>query len=204
MICDTYYSVIYYVYREKIGMENKFDYEDQHLARFYSDEFYRKAQRNDQDWTELSIDRGLYIENVCFTFIKSVGLFITAFLLSGIFGAEEGIVYSVLILPLIAILKTAYLDFEPLFIHASYSDKAIIVRRGTAAESIERLDLRTVENIELKLTPVGKIRNSGTLDIYGYGGQVRIPYIKDPIAVQTKLEKLIQNYKSDYQNEAKG
>ena len=174
-----------------------FDYEDQYLARFFSDEFYRKAQRKDQVWTELSIDRGLYIENLWFTFI-------TAFLLSWAFGAEEGIVYSVLILPLIAILKTAYMDFEPLFIQASYSDRAIIVRRGTVAESIERLDLRTVENIELKLTPIGKIRNSGTLDIYGYGGQIRIPYIKDPIAVQEELESLIQNYKSDHENKVKG
>ena len=180
------------------------DYEDQYLARFFSDEFYRKAQRKDQVWTELSIDRGLYIENLWFTFMKSAGLFITAFLLSWAFGAEEGIVYSVLILPLIAILKTAYMDFEPLFIQASYSDRAIIVRRGTVAESIERLDLRTVENIELKLTPIGKIRNSGTLDIYGYGGQIRIPYIKDPIAVQEELESLIQNYKSDHENKVKG
>lgn len=118
-------------------------------------------------------------------------------LLSWLFGADESIVYSVLILPLIAILKTAHWDFEPLFIEASFCEKSILVRRGTVIESIEKFDLRTVENIELVLTPFGKLRNSGTLDIYGYGGQIRIPYVKDPLTVQAKLEGFIQSYKAD-------
>lgn len=167
------------------------------IARFFSDEFFRKSQNKEFDWTDVPIDRSLYVENLCLTCIKVTGLFVTAFLLSWLFDAEKGIVFSVLILPLVAILKNSYLDFEPLFIQVAYCDRSIIVRRGTAAESIERLDLRTVENIELKLTPIGKLRNSGTLDIYGYGGQIRIPYIKNPLIIQADLERLIQKYKSD-------
>ena len=186
------------------GEDNPFIFSNLEGFKFlglFSDEFFQKAKSDASEWTDISIDRQLYQENLCLTFMKSAGLFLTAFLLSWIFGADEGIVYSVLILPLITILKTAYLDFEPLFIQAAYCDTSIIVRRGTAAESIERLDLRTVENIELKLTPIGKLRNSGTLDLYGYGGQIRIPYVKHPLALQAELERLIQTYKSDHAHE---
>ncbi len=171
--------------------------EKQDFAWFFSDEFFRKTQNLEFSWIDIPVDRELYLENLFLTAIKIAGLFITAYFLSWLFGAEESIIYSILILPLVAILKTVYLDFEPLFVQAAYCERAIMVRRGTSLESIQRLDLRTVENIELSLTPIGKVRNSGTLDIYGYGGQIRVPYIKDPLKVQADLEKLIQEYKSD-------
>jgi len=164
---------------------------------FFSDEFFRKAQEGATDWIQIPIDRSLYKENLWFTFIRVAGLLLIAALLSWIFGADQGIVYGVVILPLVAVLKTAYLDFEPLFIQAAYSQNSIIVRRGTAAESIERFDLRTIENIELKLTPIGKLRNSGSLNIFGYGGQIQIPYVRDPLDVQAKLMEFIRAHKQD-------
>jgi hypothetical protein len=114
--------------------------------------------------------------------------------------------FSILMLPALLILRDAHIILEPFTIRTQITDSEVTVTRGLLTRKSDRLSMKTLENIELVKTPLGRLNigswcNYGTLNLYAYGGTVVIPYLKNPEGIQTEIEAILKKItESNQQN----
>ena len=99
---------------------------------------------------------------------------------------------SLVVLPAIYILKDSYLMFEPYFVRVSLSDKTVTVESGILTKRLDCLNLKTVENVEMIRTVLGRLLGYGTLNVYAYGSWVEIPYVENVSIIKSKIESSIE------------
>jgi hypothetical protein len=114
--------------------------------------------------------------------------------------------FSILMLPALLILRDAHIIFEPFTIRTQITDSEVTVTRGLLTRKSDRLSIKTLENIELVKTPLGRLNigtwcNYGTLNLYAYGGTVVMPYLKNPEGIQMEIEAILKKItESNQQN----
>ena len=84
---------------------------------------------------------------------------------------------SMLILPVLYILKDFYKVFESLTVVAVYDDKTISVTRGILTKVKDTLEFEKADNIELITTIAGGWFGYSTIRLYSPGGNVEVPFI---------------------------
>jgi hypothetical protein len=104
--------------------------------------------------------------------------------------------FSILLLPALLVLKDAHIILEPFTIKTIITDNEVSVTRGLLTRTTDKLSIKTLENIELVKTPMGRINisqvgNYGTLNLYAYGGTVIMPNLKKPEAIQMEIEAIL-------------
>jgi hypothetical protein len=105
--------------------------------------------------------------------------------------------FSILMLPALLILRDAHIILEPFTIKTIITDSEVSVTRGLLTRTTDKLSIKTLENIELIKTPMGRITifhwgNYGTLNLYAYGGTVIMPNLKKPEAIQKEIEAILE------------
>lgn len=110
--------------------------------------------------------------------------------------------FSILLLPALLILKGAHIIFEPFTIKIYISDNDVTVKSGLLTRTTDRLNIKTLENIELVKTPVGRMGNRywakyGTLYLHAYGGMVIMPFLKEPEETQKRIEVILSKSKNE-------
>jgi|TARA_R110000744_G_scaffold38010_3_gene87015 hypothetical protein len=105
--------------------------------------------------------------------------------------------FSILMLPALLILRDAHIILEPFTIRTQITDSEVTVTRGLLTRKSDRLSIKTLENIELVKTPLGRLNigswcSYGTLNLYAYGGTVVMPYLKNPKGIQTDIEAILK------------
>ncbi len=105
--------------------------------------------------------------------------------------------FSILMLPALLILRDAHIILEPFTIRTQITNSEVTVTRGLLTRKSDRLSIKTLENIELVKTPLGRLNigswyNYGTLNLYAYGGTVVMPYLKNPEGIQTDIEAILK------------
>jgi hypothetical protein len=114
--------------------------------------------------------------------------------------------FSILMLPALLILRDAHIILEPFTIKTLITDSEVSVTRGLLTRTTDKLSIKTLENIELVKTPLGRLNigswcNYGTLNLYAYGGTVVMPYLKNPEGIQTEIEAILKKItESNQQN----
>lgn len=84
---------------------------------------------------------------------------------------------SMLILPVLYILKDFYKVFDSLTVVAEYDDKTISVTRGILTKVKDTLEFEKADNIELVTTIAGGWFGYSTIRLYAPGGNVEVPFI---------------------------
>jgi hypothetical protein len=131
--------------------------------------------------------------------VKLAGLYVVYNLGSLMMNLAEtnNTLFSILMLPALLILRDAHIILEPFTIRTQITDSEVTVTRGLLTRKSDRLSIKTLENIELVKTPLGRLNiglwcNYGTLNLYAYGGTVVMPYLKNPEGIQTDIEAILK------------
>tara|TARA_Y100000310_G_scaffold243268_1_gene247738 strand:- start:6294 stop:6731 length:438 start_codon:yes stop_codon:yes gene_type:complete len=98
---------------------------------------------------------------------------------SGLLESESELMVSLLILPILVILKDANKILEPLTVIVKISEDEISVSRGLITRVIDKLEFKTVDNAEVVETLGGKLFGHATIRLYAPGGSVEIPFLYD-------------------------
>ena len=99
--------------------------------------------------------------------------------------------FSLLLLPALYILKTANEIVSPKYVKVKISRTTVESRTGIFTQRLDKLQLKTVENIEVVSTIGGRFFNYGTICLYAHGSWVELPFLINPVSVKNELEDKI-------------
>ncbi len=99
---------------------------------------------------------------------------------------------SLLLLPALYVLRESLIIIEPFFAVVSVSKDRITVKSGVTPRISDTLNLESVDNIEVVRTPIGFLCDYGSINLYGIGGTVEIPFVKNPDTVSEQIATNIQ------------
>lgn len=97
----------------------------------------------------------------------------------GLLDEQNDLMVSLLILPVLYILKDSYKVIEPFTVIASLHEKEVTVTRGLVTKVTDTLELPTVDNIEITRTIFGRVFNHASIRLIAPGGWVEIPHLYD-------------------------
>jgi len=165
-----------------------------------NDLFVLANESSDEQFKVIEVNENQFYEASVIFILKILGVFVTAWFVSvlGHFfikSFDSSFLFGVLVLPLLSILKEFPEVFSVIFVKVGLSSKSIIVKTGFHFEGLDKLDLDTIENIEIITTPLGNKLGYGTLDIYSYGSSIRVPYINDPLKIKQEIESYVKAIK---------
>ena len=100
---------------------------------------------------------------------------------------------SLVVLPSILVLKSSGKIIEPYFVKVFLNNETLSVKQGILTTYEDSLSLKTVENIEVTTTLLGKWLNYATIRVFAYGAWVTIPNIKNASSVKESIEKIVKN-----------
>ncbi|MDP2851011.1 MAG: PH domain-containing protein [Sulfuricurvum sp.] len=103
---------------------------------------------------------------------------------------------SLVVLPAILVLKSCGKILEPYFVAVSLNNETLSVKQGILTTFEDSLSLKTVENIEVTTTLLGKYRNYATIRVFAYGAWVTIPNVKDAQNIKLRIEDIVKKSKS--------
>jgi len=126
-------------------------------------------------------------------FFKLLGVYLTyivfnwfgSFMFDSDFSSET--LFSLLMLPALYILKTADEIVSPKYVKVKISENEVESRTGIFTQRLDKLQLKTVENIEVVSTIGGRYFNYGTIYLYAHGSWVELPFLKNPDALKDDL-----------------
>ena len=110
----------------------------------------------------------------------------------GFISGDSDLMISLLILPILYILKDSYTFFEPYTVSAFYNDDKVSVTRGFFTKVTDTLDFVNVENTEIIQSLIGKHYKFATIKMYSPGGGVEVPFLFE----YEKLLEYIESTKS--------
>lgn len=110
---------------------------------------------------------------VVYVFLNTVLIFL------GLLDEHNDLMVSLLILPVLYILKDSYKVIEPFTVIVSLHEKEVTVTRGLVTKITDTLELLTVDNIEVTKTILGRVYNYASIRLITPGGWVEIPHLYD-------------------------
>ena len=125
---------------------------------------------------------------------RLVGISLVYYLLNkiliflGLLGSASELMVSLLILPVLYILKDAYKIIEPFTVKVWMTHEDITVSRGLVTKIEDTLEFKTVENLEVIESLLGKVFGYATIKLYSPGGGVEIPFVYDSSVVLSDLK----------------
>ena len=139
-------------------------------------------------------------------FLKLLGVLATyivfnwvgQFVFNSDFSSET--LFSLLMLPALYILKTANEIVIPKYVKVKISDNEVESRTGIFTHRLDKLQLKTVENIEVVSTIGGRYFNYGTIYLYAHGSWVELPFLVNANDVKVELEAKIETVKKNDSN----
>ncbi|EHK9186279.1 hypothetical protein ACN2LU_004524 [Vibrio vulnificus] len=163
-------------------------------------ELYSNLLDSDSEaYKTLEVNKFQLIESVLLKLLEIGGVFVSAQIVEKLsqyllLGFDPSMLYGILILPLLYIFRELPDTFEVMFVKASMSKNILLVKTGYRFQRVDKLELTTVENVELFSTPLGRVLNYGTLMVYSYGSNICIPHVKNPLEIQKEImSKINQN-----------
>ena len=138
---------------------------------------------------EAAIDILLQLLGLCLVYVvfKEIGEYLIGK------GFSSDILLSLVVLPSILVLKSCGSILEPYFVKVSLVGGTISVSQGILTTFEDSLSLKTVENIEVITTVLGKWLNYATLRVYAYGSWVVVPNVKNAQVLKCRIEKIVKN-----------
>jgi len=131
---------------------------------------------------------GVYITYLAFNFFGE-------FLFDNDFNSDT--LFSLLMLPALYVLKTSYVIISPYFVQVRMTETEVESRIGILTQRLDKLNLKTVENIEIVTTLGGRLFKYSTIFLYANGSWVQLPFLKNPnqikLNIEAKLEKINGN-----------
>ena len=103
-------------------------------------------------------------------------------------------------LPALYILKTANEIVIPKYVKVKISDNEVESRTVIFTHRLDKLQLKTVENIEVVSTIGGRYFNYGTIYLYAHGSWVELPFLVNANDVKVELEAKIETVKKNDSN----
>ncbi|MBA6377686.1 MULTISPECIES: PH domain-containing protein [unclassified Colwellia] len=139
-----------------------------------------KVRRSTEAFLEIGFKlTGVYITYLAFNFCGE-------FLFEGEFNSDT--LFSLLMLPALYVLKTAHVIVSPYFVKVRMSETEVESRTGILTQRLDKLNLKTVENIEVVTTLGGRLFKYSTIYLYAHGSWVRLPFLKNPDQIKLKIE----------------
>ncbi|ALO35607.1 hypothetical protein CMT41_13455 [Colwellia sp. MT41] len=102
-------------------------------------------------------------------------------------------VYSLLLLPTLYVLKGAHIIISPYFVVVKISDNEVQSRTGIFTYRLDKLQLKTVENIEIVSTLLGKEFNYSTIYLYAHGSWFELLYVVHLEEIKAQIESNLEN-----------
>jgi hypothetical protein len=135
---------------------------------------------------------GVYITYLAFNFCGN-------YLFEGEFTSDT--LFSLLMLPALYILKTSHIILSPYFVKVQISNTEVESRTGILTQRLDKLNLRTVENIEIVTTLGGRIGGTlfgySTIHLYAHGSWVQLPFLKKAHVVKADIEAKLNIIKGE-------
>jgi len=94
------------------------------------------------------------------------------------------------------VLKGAHIIVSPYFVVVTISENEVQSRTGIFTHRLDKLQLKTVENIEIVSTLLGRVFNYSTILLYAHGSWVRLPYVVQPDEIKKQIESNLENVRS--------
>ena len=101
-----------------------------------------------------------------------------------------------MLLPTLYVLKGADIIIPPYFVGVKISENEVQSRTGIFTHRLDKLQLKTVENIEIVSTLLGRVFNYSTIYLYAHGSWVALPYVVHPEEIKTQIESNLENVRS--------
>lgn len=95
-----------------------------------------------------------------------------------------------LLIPIVYSLKKLPEIFKSLFVRIAICDEFIICKRGYFRKFVDKLYVKYIDNIELRTTLWGEWFNYGVIDLFSFGGKIRLPFVKNCAELFFELEKM--------------
>lgn len=89
---------------------------------------------------------------------------------------SEETLTSILLLPALFIIKDADQIIDPLTVKVHLHSNRVSATRGLAVRVNDTLEYKSVENVEVIKTILGRIAGYSTIRLYSPGGSVEIPF----------------------------
>jgi len=122
---------------------------------------------------------GVYITYLAFDFFGE-------FLFKGDFNSDT--LFSLLMFPALYVLKTAHVIISPYFVQVRMTETEVESRTGILTQRLDKLNLKTVENIEIITTVGGRLFNYSTILLYAHGSWVQLPFLNNPEKIKQKIQ----------------
>lgn len=150
------------------------------------------------DLTERDTSRwGRSVEALLEIGAQLVGVYLVFVIVGCIAPDDAGaLFFSLLVLPVLYILKDGYLIYEPFCTKVEIGSSYASVKRGWPTKVTDQLELQNIENIELVSTLLGRKWGYGTLRLYAFGGSVELPYLMGAEKIKTEIEASIAAIKA--------
>ena len=103
----------------------------------------------------------------------------TVLIFFGLLDSQNDLMVSLLILPVLYILKDSYKIIEPYTVSVELYKTEISVTRGLLTKVTDTLEFPTVDNIEVTKTIFGRIYNHASIRLIAPGGWVEILHLYD-------------------------
>lgn len=105
--------------------------------------------------------------------------------------------YSMLLIPIIYSLKKFPDVFKSLFVRVAISEEFVVCKRGFFRKFIDKLYVSCIDNVEIRTTIWGEWLNYGVIDLYSFGGKIRLPFVKSPCIVYFELKDKMEKCKKN-------
>lgn len=105
--------------------------------------------------------------------------------------------YSMLLIPIIYSLKKFPDVFKSLFVRVAISEEFVVCKRGFFRKFIDKLYVSCIDNVEIRTTIWGEWLNYGVIDLYSFGGKIRLPFVKNPCVVYFELKDKMEKCKKN-------
>lgn len=111
--------------------------------------------------------------------------------------------YALIFLPIIDILKNFPNIFQSCFVRVGIGKTFIIRKIGVLNTNIDKLDVKNVDNIELDTNIFGELFNYGAITLYSIGGNIHLPFLKNPSRIYYELKQIIEQNKLENYSQGK-
>lgn len=163
------------------------------IDKIFENQVKRNSQLKEQEVARFFPIIGFSIE----LGFELIGIFLLYFLINQLAYVVVGknfnndFLYALVFLPIISIVREIPSIAQSIFVRIAVCDEYIICKTGFVRKFIDKLYLKNVDNIEIHTTIWGEWFNYGAITLYSFGGNIHLPFLKNPYKMYAMLKRKI-------------
>lgn len=168
-----------------------------------ADKIFERILSSGQNMQEILIAKKAPIfEYLIVIIFELFGVFLVFWivsLLSAVFVGQDfkkDFLYALVFIPVIGVLQNWHNAFSCIFVRVAIGSDIIVCKEGFFHKKIDKLYTDNIDNVEFNTSFWGELFDYGSITIYSFGGNVHLPYIKNPTKIYEDLKAKVKERKN--------